>query len=140
MKNYTKEAVVTERSKPIGPYSLGIKAGPFVFCSGQTGTDPATGKLVAGGVEAETRGALENLSAILQAAGTSMDRVVKTTVFLRDIADFAKMNAVYATFFPTTPPARSTFQVAALPLGAAVEIECIALLGNDDDQDGCCSE
>ncbi len=133
-----KEAVTTDKAKAIGPYSLGIKAGQFVFCSGQTGTEQ--GKLLEG-VEAQTRQTLINLSNILEAAGSSLERVVKTTVFLRDINDFARMNAVYAEFFKTEPPARSTFQVAALPLGASVEIEAIALLGTgEDDSDCTCSE
>lgn len=113
--------------KAIGPYSQAIRAGDFVFCSGQLGLDPSTGNLVSGGVEAETRRALQNLSAVLQAAGTSLERVVKTTVFLLDMNDFAKMNAVYTEFFPTNPPARSTIQVARLPRDGHVEIEAIAL-------------
>lgn len=118
--------------KAIGPYSMAIKAGPFVFTSGQLGLDPATGNLVEGGVEAETRQALTNLNHILQAAGTSLGRVVKTTVFLRDINDFARMNAVYAEFFIENPPARSAFQVAALPKGGAVEIEAVASMPAED--------
>lgn len=114
--------------KAIGPYSQAIRAGEFVFCSGQLGIDPSTGNLVNGGVEAETRRALQNLSAVLQAAGTSLEHVVKTTVFLLDMNDFAKMNAVYAEFFPTNPPARSTIQVARLPRDGHVEIEAIALV------------
>ena len=141
MSNSTlKEAVQTDKAKPIGPYSLGIKAGPFVFCSGQTGADPSTGNTVEGGVEAETRQTLINLGSILEAAGSDLDHVVKTTVFMRDINDFSKMNAVYAEFFKTDPPARSTFQVAALPRGAAVEIEAIALLKESDDADSHRSE
>lgn len=135
-----KEAVQTDKAKAIGPYSLGIKAGPFVFCSGQTGTDPSTGNLVDGGVEAETRQTLVNLAAILEAAGSDLEHMVKTTVFLRDIHDFDKMNAVYGQFFKNDPPARSTFQVAALPRGAAVEIEAIALLIHEDSADCHCSE
>lgn len=134
-----KEAVTSEKApKAIGPYSLGIKAGQFVFSSGQLGFDPATGNLVEGGVEAETRQALTNLSNILESAGSSLDYVVKTTVFLRDIADFSRMNSVYAEFFKETPPARSAFQVAALPRGAAVEIEAIAMLVEAVEDD--CSE
>ena len=135
-----KEAVQTDKAKPIGPYSLGIKAGPFVFCSGQTGTDPSTGNTVEGGVEAETRQTLINLGSILEAAGSDLDHVVKTTVILQDINDFSKMNAVYGEFFKSDPPARSTFQVAALPRGAAVEIEAIALFKQSDDADCHCSE
>jgi 2-iminobutanoate/2-iminopropanoate deaminase len=113
--------------KAIGPYSQAIRAGEFIFCAGQTPIDPATGHLVEGGIEEQTRRVLQNLSAVLQAAGTSLDRVVKTTVFLLDMNEFARMNAVYAEFFPTNPPARSTVQVARLPKDARVEIELIAL-------------
>jgi 2-iminobutanoate/2-iminopropanoate deaminase len=124
-----RAVVVSENApKAIGPYSMAVKAGPFVFSSGQLGLDPVSGNLVEGGVEAETRQALTNLSNILQAAGTSMSMVVKTTVFLRDINDFARMNAVYAEFFIENPPARSAFQVAALPKGGAVEIEAVAAM------------
>ncbi|MGH2620786.1 MAG: Rid family detoxifying hydrolase [Anaerolineales bacterium] len=124
----TREVVAPERgAKPIGPYSPGIRAGGFVFASGAIGKDPATGALVGGGVEAETRQALENLGRVLEAGGSSLKQVVKTTVFLLDMGDFAKMNQVYAGFFGDEPPARSTIQVAALPGGAAVEIEAIAI-------------
>jgi 2-iminobutanoate/2-iminopropanoate deaminase len=124
-----KQIITAEKApKAIGPYNVGVKAGGFVFSAGQLGLDPLTNELVPGGVEAETRQSLTNLANVLAAAGSSMDRVVKTTVFLRDMADFAKMNAVYGTFFPQDPPARSTVQVAALPKGGAVEIEVIALL------------
>jgi len=111
----------------IGPYSVGVAGGPFVFTAGQLGIDPKTGSLVEGGVEAETRQALQNLSAILDAANSCLENVVKTTVFLRDINDFAKMNAVYGEFFTENPPARSAVQVAALPKNGAVEIEAISL-------------
>ena len=110
----------------IGPYSQGIQIGNFVFSAGQLGLDPATGNIVAGGIEAETRRSLQNLSAVLQAAGTSMTNVVKTTVFLKDMNDFQKMNAIYAEFFPSNPPARSTVQVARLPKDGSVEIEVVA--------------
>lgn len=124
-----RSVIVSEDApKAIGPYSMAIKTGSFVFTSGQLGLDPVTGNLVEGGVEAETRQALTNLSHILQAAGTSLGRVVKTTVFLRDINDFARVNAVYAEFFVENPPARSAFQVAALPKGGAVEIEAVAVM------------
>lgn len=111
----------------IGPYSVGVAGGPFVFTAGQLGINPKTGSLVEGGVEAETRQALQNLSAILEAANSCLDNVVKTTVFLRDINDFAKMNTVYGEFFTENPPARSAVQVAALPKNGAVEIEAISL-------------
>ncbi|HXI45790.1 MAG TPA: RidA family protein [Candidatus Acidoferrales bacterium] len=111
----------------IGPYSQGIQAGELVFCSGQIGLDPATGALVDGGVEAQAERALKNLTAVLDAAGCTFDDVVKTTLFLADIADFATVNAVYGQFMPDPPPARSTFAVGALPKGALVEVEAIAV-------------
>jgi 2-iminobutanoate/2-iminopropanoate deaminase len=124
-----KQIVVSEKApKALGPYTVANRAGDFVFTAGQLGIDPLTGDLVAGGVEAETRQALTNLQAVLQSAGSSLDRVLKTTVFLRDIADFAKMNAVYAQFFTQDFPARSTIQVAALPKNGAVEIEAVAVV------------
>ncbi len=118
---------VAQAPKAIGPYSIAIQTDGFVFCSGQTGIDPATSELVAADVEAQTRQVLTNLKNVLEAAGTSLEKVVKTTVFLIDMADFAKMNAIYAEFFPSTPPARSTIAVAALPKNALVEIEATAL-------------
>ena len=124
-----KEVVQTESGpKAIGPYSVGIIANHFVFTAGQIGLDPSTGNLVEGGVQDETRQALINLRAILEEAGSGLDLVVKTTVFLRDINDFAAMNEVYAEFFPIQPPARSAVQVAALPRNAAVEIEAVAVV------------
>ena len=114
--------------KALGPYSVAIRGGNLVFASGQLGLDPATGELVPGEIEAETRQALTNLSHVLEAAGSGLDAAVKTTVFLRDIQDFPKMNAVYGQFFPENPPARSTVQVAALPKNGAVEIEVTALV------------
>ncbi len=125
-----KEAVVSPHApKAIGPYSQAVKVGPWVFCSGQLGMDPEAGQLVPGGIEAETRQALTNLQRVLEAAGASLDHVVKVTVFLQDIGDFAKMNEVYSTFFRAPYPARAAVQVAALPKGARVEIEAIAYLG-----------
>ncbi|HET7031339.1 MAG TPA: RidA family protein [Candidatus Limnocylindrales bacterium] len=111
----------------VGPYSQGIVGGGLVFCAGQIGLDPATGSVVEGGVEAQAERALRNLAAVLDAAGCSFGDVVKTTVFLADIEDFAVVNAVYGRFMPDPPPARSTFAVAALPKDALVEIEAIAL-------------
>ncbi len=111
----------------IGPSSQAIRVGELVFCAGQTPIDPAVGKLIEGDVPAQTRRVLQNVSAILEAAGTSLSQVVKTTVFLTDMSNFKAMNEVYAEFFPEHPPARSTVAVAGLPLGARVEIECIAL-------------
>jgi 2-iminobutanoate/2-iminopropanoate deaminase len=125
-----KQIISTAQApKPIGPYSAGIRAGELVFTAGQVGIDPATGELVAGGIAAETRQALRNVQAILEAAGSSLDRVVKTTVFLRDMADFAAMNAVYAEFFPAAPPARTTIQAGALPRNVAIEIEAVGVVG-----------
>jgi 2-iminobutanoate/2-iminopropanoate deaminase len=118
----------TKAPKAIGPYSVAIQTGNLVFCSGQLGLDPATGNLVPGGIEAETRQALTNLDHVLTDAGTGLERVVKTIVFLRDMADFSKMNAVYAEFFPENPPARSTVQAAGLPKDGVVEIEVVAIL------------
>ncbi|MFN2129950.1 MAG: RidA family protein [Anaerolineae bacterium] len=110
----------------VGPYSQAIRSGDLVYTAGQLGLDPATGKLIAGGIQAQTRQALRNVQAILAASGSSMAHVIKTTVYLQDIADFRDMNEVYATFFPDAPPARSAVQVAALPLGGLVEIEAVA--------------
>jgi 2-iminobutanoate/2-iminopropanoate deaminase len=116
--------------KAIGPYSQGITAGDFVFTAGEAGVDPGTGKLVEGGIAAQTRKALQNIQAILEAAGSSLQRVVRCGVFLADIADFQAMNAVYAEFFPADkgPPARTTVQAGKLPMGALVEIDAVALL------------
>lgn len=111
----------------IGPYSQAICAGNLVFASGQLGLDPQTGKLQ-DGVEAQARQALANVKALLAAAGTSVERVVKVTLFLANMADFAKVNAIYSEVFNHEPPARSTIQVAALPLGGLVEIEVVALV------------
>lgn len=126
----TEKHVITTPQAPaaFGPYSQAIKAGSLVYTAGQVGLDPQTGELVPGGIQAETRQVLTNLKSILEAAGASLGQVVKTTVFLRDMNDFAQMNAVYAEFFPANPPARSTVQVAALPKGVAVEIEAVAVV------------
>ena len=112
----------------VGPYSQAIVANGLVFCSGQGGLDPKTGKLVDGGIQAQTTQVLTNLRSVLEAAGSSLDNVVKTTVFLKDMSDFAAMNQTYASFFPGTPPARSTVQATAPLPGMLVEIELIALL------------
>ena len=111
----------------IGPYSQGIDGGSVVFTSGQLALDPATGAFVEGGVAEQTRQSLTNVKAILEQAGLSLENVVKTTVFLKDMNDFAAMNEVYATFFPSNPPARSAVEVARLPKDALVEIETIAV-------------
>lgn len=124
----TRRAVSTSAAPgAVGPYSQAITTDDLVFCSGQVGLDPATGELVAGGVEAEAERVIRNLEAVLDAAGCTLADVVKTTCFLADINDFATFNAVYARFWPDPPPARSTFGVAALPRGAQVEIEAIAV-------------
>ena len=111
----------------IGPYSQAIAVGDFIFCSGQVALDPTTGELGADDVRAQTRRALENLNAVLRAAGATLGDVVKTTVFLVNMGDFAEMNEVYGEFFSSEPPARSTIAVAALPRGARVEVEAVAL-------------
>jgi 2-iminobutanoate/2-iminopropanoate deaminase len=111
----------------VGPYSQAIVTDDLVFCSGQVGLDPSTGELVSGGVEAEAERVIRNLEAVLDAAGCGLADVVKTTCFLADIGDFQAFNAVYGRFWPDPPPARSTFQVAALPRGARVEIEATAV-------------
>lgn len=110
----------------MGPYSQAIEANGFLFCAGQTGVEPSSGDLVEGGVQAEAERVLNNLGAVLDAAGLSFSDVVKTTCFLVNIADFAAFNEVYARFFPDPYPARSTFAVTALPKGASVEVEAIA--------------
>lgn len=131
---HEKEVVIADQApKAIGPYSAGVKAGMLVFTAGQLGLDPASGELVGGGIEGQTRQALTNLKAVLEAAGSGLDRVVKTTVFLQDMGEFGQMNGVYGEFFSGDYPARSAVQVAALPKGAAVEIEAVALLPGDDD-------
>jgi 2-iminobutanoate/2-iminopropanoate deaminase len=112
--------------KAVGPYSQAVRSGSFVFTSGQIPLDPHTGKLETGPIDAQARRVMENLKAVLAASGATFANVVKTTVYLADLSDFAAMNAVYAGYFPSAPPARSTVQVAALPLGARVEIEMIA--------------
>lgn len=113
--------------KAIGPYSQAIRSGELIFCAGQIPLDPATMKLVEGDITVQTRRALTNLGNVLEAAGSSLSRVMKTTVFLANFDDFQAMNAVYAEFFPDQPPARSTIQAARLPAGALVEIEAIAV-------------
>lgn len=111
----------------IGPYSQAVKANGFVFLSGQIPLDPATGKMVDGGIEAETEQVMKNLGAVLEAAGSSFAKVVRATIYLADLGDFAKVNEIYGRRFPSAPPARATVQVAALPRGAKVEIDLVAL-------------
>jgi 2-iminobutanoate/2-iminopropanoate deaminase len=123
------KTVISTAAAPaaIGPYSQGIAAGSLVFCSGQIPLDPATGELVNGDMGARTERVLKNLAAVLEAHGIGLSNVVKTVVFLTDLADFGAMNSVYAKFFSEQPPARSTIQVAALPKGANIEIEAVAV-------------
>ena len=129
MQAMKKEVIIPEGgAKPLAPYSPGIRVGAFLYTAGQIGLDPAVNKLVEGGVAAEARQALENLSKILAAAGTNFENVVKTTVFLQDIADYGAVNEVYGEFFTSDPPARSAVAVSGLPAGALVEIEAIALV------------
>lgn len=115
-----------EAPKVVGPYSQAIVAGDFIFCSGQVGIDPVQEKLVEG-IENQTKQAVENLRAVLKGAGSDLYKVVKTTIFLADIKDYATVNTVYGSYFPDTKPARSTVQVANLPAGALVEIEAVAV-------------
>jgi 2-iminobutanoate/2-iminopropanoate deaminase len=123
-----KKIVTSDKApKAIGPYSVAIQTDCFIFASGQAGLNPATGELVPGGIEAETRQVLTNLKNVLEAAGTDLAHVVKTNVYLKDMADFPKMNAIYAEYFPQDPPARTTIAAAALPKGAVVEIDVIAI-------------
>jgi 2-iminobutanoate/2-iminopropanoate deaminase len=127
-KSANREVIATKGApQPIGPYSQAIRGGGLVFASGQIALDPATGKLVEGDVKVQTERVLKNLSAVLAAAGSGMDRVVRTTVFLKNISDFPAMNEVYGHFFTNAPPARSTIGVAALPRDALVEIDVVAL-------------
>ena len=123
-----REVVATENApKPIGPYSQAIKANGFIFLSGQAALDPATQQLVAGGVAEQTERTLKNLEAILKVAGSSLDKVVRCGVFLKDMNDFAAMNEVYGKFFRSNPPARTTVQATRLPKDCMVEIDAIAL-------------
>lgn len=125
-----KQIIATEGAPAaIGPYSQAVRVGNLLFTAGQIPLDPATGQIVAGGIQEQTRRSLENLKAIVEAAGSSLDRTVKTTVFLADMNDFAAMNEVYAAYFAGQAPARSAVQVARLPREARVEIELIAEVG-----------
>jgi 2-iminobutanoate/2-iminopropanoate deaminase len=128
-KNKKKIIKTDTAPLPIGPYSAGVKVGRWVFTAGQIGINPETGEIVEGGIEAETRQVLTNLKNLLEAAGASLDQVVKTTVFLRDMGEFTQMNQVYAEFFVKDFPSRSTVQAAALPKAAAVEIDAVAIVG-----------
>ena len=124
-----KEMIATEKApKAIGPYSQGIKSGGFAFVSGQLPVDPATGEFPAGGIKEQARQSLQNVKSVLEATGSSLENVLKTTVFLQDINDFAAFNAIYTEFFKTDCPARSCIQIAALPKGALIEVEAIAAI------------
>ena len=128
-----REIISTDKApSAIGPYSQAVRVGGFVFASGQIPIDPATGEFVAGGVAEQTDQVLRNVSAVLEAAGTGLDRVVKTTVFLADMNDFSAMNEVYGRFFNEQPPARATVQAARLPRDARVEIDAIALVDESE--------
>ena len=127
MKPRSRQVVQSSSApKAVGPYSQAIRSGGFVFTSGQIPLDPATGQLVQGSIEDQTRRVMDNLAAVLASAGTSFERVVKATIYVTDLSDFSAVNAVYGSYFPAAPPARSTVQVAALPLGARIEIDVIA--------------
>ncbi len=122
------EVVKTDKAgPPVGPYSQAIKAGGFVFVAGEKGLDPVTQRIVPGGIEPETRQTLENIKAILEEAGSHMDRVVSTFVFMTDLSEFSKMNAIYAEYFKANPPGRTTVEVKSLPAGAHIEITATAL-------------
>ena len=123
-----REIIHTDKGpKAIGPYSQAVKANGFIFVSGQTAFDPATGQPIEGGAAAQTERIMQNLKAIVEAAGSSLDRAVRLGVFLKDMNDFTAMNEVYARYFPSSPPARSTVEVSRLPRDFAVEIDLIAL-------------
>ena len=132
MKKAVRRTVQTEKAPaPVGPYSQALRAGPWLFLSGQIPLDPATGQLVTGTIESETQRVLDNLRAVLAADGLSFADVVKTTVFMTDLGDFPKMNEVYAKAFGEARPARATVQVSALPKGARVEIEAVAFAAGE---------
>jgi 2-iminobutanoate/2-iminopropanoate deaminase len=121
-------AIATDKApKALGPYSQAIVAGDLIFCAGQVALDPKSGEIVSGDIREQTRRVLDNLAAVLEAAGAGLDRVTKTTVFLTDIAEFAAMNEVYGERFGAHRPARSTIEIGKLPRGARIEIECIAV-------------
>jgi 2-iminobutanoate/2-iminopropanoate deaminase len=125
-----RDVISTEAAPPaVGPYSQAIRIGELVYTAGQVAMDPATGALEAESISEETHRVLRNLGAVLEAAGSGLDRVVKMTVFMTDLGNFAAMNAVYAEYFPADPPARSTVEVSALPLGATIEMEAVAVVG-----------
>ncbi len=121
--------IISTRAAPaaVGPYSQGVRSGSLIFTAGQIGLDPETGQMAGGDLETQTRQVMRNLSAVLEAAGSGLERVIKTTIFLTDMGEFATVNRIYGEFFSETPPARSTVEVSALPLGALVEIEMVAV-------------
>jgi 2-iminobutanoate/2-iminopropanoate deaminase len=124
-----RNIIVSDKApKAVGPYSQAVRAGNLVFLSGQIPLDPASGQLVEGSIHLQTERVLENMKAVLEAAGLTFENVVKTTVFLKNLSDFVHMNEVYAKYFPVNPPARSTVEVARLPKDVSVEIDCIALV------------
>ncbi len=135
MACHEKQVIISQEAPaPIGPYSIATGGGPFIFTAGQIGIDPATGELVEGGIEAQTRQAFRNLETILKAGNSCLCNAMKTTVYLRDMADFSKMNTVYSEFFERDFPARTTVAVVGLPKNALVEIEAISMLCQED----CC--
>ena len=132
-KDRTIQVIKTDKAgPPVGPYSQGIKAGGFVFVAGEKGMDPVTKQIVPGGIEPETGRTLENIKVILEAAGSSMDLVVSTFVFMTDLSQFSKMNEIYAEYFKRNPPGRTTVEVKSLPAGAHVEITVTALAGPEE--------
>ena len=125
-----KKVIETDMApKAIGPYSQAIRAGDLIFLSGQIPIDPVTGKTVEGGIDDQTRRVLDNIKGLLASQGSAMDDVVKVTIFLKDMSDFNRVNEIYATYFPSSPPARSTVEVARLPRDVLIEIEAVALAG-----------
>lgn len=126
---FTRQIISTEHAPAaVGPYSQAVQAGDFIYTAGQIPLVPETGNLVEGGIEEQTQQVMKNLASVLEAAGSSLANIVKTTIFVTNLADFATINQVYGSFFENKPPARSTVQVAALPLGATVEIEAVAVV------------
>ena len=126
----SKREIISTSHAPaaVGPYSQAVRIGDFIFSAGQIPLVPETGQLIEGGIEAQTRQVMENLAKVLEAAGTGLENVVKTTIFVTNLGDFGAINEVYGSFFGSNPPARSTVQVAALPLGANIEIEVVAII------------
>jgi 2-iminobutanoate/2-iminopropanoate deaminase len=134
----TREIIATDNAPAaVGPYSQAVRAGELIFTAGQLGLVPATRQLAGPDVESQTRQALENVKAVVEAAGSCLKHVLKASVFLADIQEWPKLNAIYAEYFPENPPARSAFQVAALPMGARVEIEVVALVCDCNGEGGC---